>query len=163
VPASSTVRPPIPAGDTGAGATHSWPFTGRVGHWRRIRCHRPFIFERSKMTARSYLLYLRSPVHEALSHCLTKHGLAVPGMPIDSPGMEGGKSQSYDVTLFGPGGWRTYMRFVGERQRTCAKTLETLRENVGFQFLSLRQRILIQNSLSPFKRAKIPINTGLRT
>jgi hypothetical protein len=36
-------------------------------------------------------------------------------------------------------------------------------ENVGIQFLSLRQRVLVQNSLSPFKRAKSPINTGLRT
>ena len=40
---------------------------------------------------------------------------------------------------------------------------EILRENVGIQFLSLRQRVLVQHSLSPFKRAKIPINTGLRT
>jgi hypothetical protein len=39
---------------------------------------------------------------------------------------------------------------------------------VGFQFLSLRQRVLVQNSLSPFKGGKIPnkhgpSHTNLRT
>jgi hypothetical protein len=42
-------------------------------------------------------------------------GLAVPGMPIGSPGMEGGKPEKYDVVLFGPDGRWTYMSFVGER------------------------------------------------
>jgi hypothetical protein len=42
-------------------------------------------------------------------------GLAVPGMPIGSPGMEGGKPEKYDVVLFGPDGRRTYMSFIGER------------------------------------------------
>jgi hypothetical protein len=37
---------------------------------------------------------------------------------------------------------------------------EFLRENVGIQFLSLRQRVLVQNSLSPYKRAKIPNKHG---
>ena len=40
-------------------------------------------------------------------------GLAVPGMPIGSPGMEGGRPEKYDVVLFGPEGRRTYMRFIG--------------------------------------------------
>jgi hypothetical protein len=40
-------------------------------------------------------------------------GLAVPGMPIGSPGMEGGQPEKYDVVLFGPNGRRTYMSFVG--------------------------------------------------
>jgi hypothetical protein len=42
-------------------------------------------------------------------------GLAVPGMPIGSPGMEGANPEAYDVVLFGPAGRRTYMRFLGER------------------------------------------------
>jgi hypothetical protein len=42
-------------------------------------------------------------------------GLAVPGMPIGSPGMEGGKPEKYDVILFGPDGRRTYMSFIGEQ------------------------------------------------
>jgi len=42
-------------------------------------------------------------------------GLAVPGMPIGSPGMEGGKPEPYEVVLFGPASRRSYMRFVGER------------------------------------------------
>ena len=42
-------------------------------------------------------------------------GLAVPGMPIGSPGMEGGNPEPYEVVLFGPSGRRSYMRFVGEQ------------------------------------------------
>ena len=41
-------------------------------------------------------------------------GLAVPGMPIGSPGMEGGKPEAYEVVLFAPGGRRSYMRFIGD-------------------------------------------------
>jgi hypothetical protein len=41
-------------------------------------------------------------------------GLAVPSMPIGSPGMEGGKPEAYEVVLFGPGGRRSYMRFIGD-------------------------------------------------
>src|SRR5215510_13093625 len=44
-----------------------------------------------------------------------KKRLAVPGMPIGSPGMEGGKPEKYDVVLFGPDGRRTYVSFIGER------------------------------------------------
>jgi hypothetical protein len=42
-------------------------------------------------------------------------GLSVPGMPVGSPGMEGGAPEKYDVVLFGPDGRRTYMSFIGER------------------------------------------------
>lgn len=42
-------------------------------------------------------------------------GLAVPGMPIGSPGMEGGFADPYEVVLFGPTERRTYMRFVGDK------------------------------------------------
>jgi hypothetical protein len=42
-------------------------------------------------------------------------GLAVPGMPVGSPGMEGGSPEPYDVVLFGPDGRRTYARFLGDR------------------------------------------------
>ena len=42
-------------------------------------------------------------------------GLAVPGMPVGSAGMEGGSAEPYDVVMFGPAGRRTYMRFVGDR------------------------------------------------
>jgi hypothetical protein len=40
-------------------------------------------------------------------------GLAVPGMPAGSPGMEGGAPQRYDVVLFGAGGRQSFMHFVG--------------------------------------------------
>jgi hypothetical protein len=42
-------------------------------------------------------------------------GLAVPGMPIGSPGMEGGNAELYEVVLFGPAGRRSYMRFLGAK------------------------------------------------
>lgn len=42
-------------------------------------------------------------------------GLAVPGMPAGSPGMEGGLAQEYDVVLFGVDGSRRFMRFVGTK------------------------------------------------
>jgi hypothetical protein len=42
-------------------------------------------------------------------------GLAVPGMPAGSPGMEGGLAQEYDVLLFGLDGSRRFMRFVGTK------------------------------------------------
>jgi hypothetical protein len=42
-------------------------------------------------------------------------GLAVPGMPIGSPGMGGGKPEPYEVVLFGTNGRQSYMRFVGAK------------------------------------------------
>ena len=38
-------------------------------------------------------------------------GLAVPGMPIGSPGMEGGEPEIYEVTLFGAGAPKSFGRF----------------------------------------------------
>ena len=45
-------------------------------------------------------------------------GLAVPGMPVGSPGMEvsGTPGEPYEVILFGPSGVRTYGRFLGSRE-----------------------------------------------
>lgn len=42
-------------------------------------------------------------------------GLAVPGMPVGSPGMpvEGVAPDTYDVVLFGPAGTRTFARYRG--------------------------------------------------
>ena len=42
-------------------------------------------------------------------------GLAVPGMPVGSPGMEvdGASPDEYDVVLFGPSGRRRFARFRG--------------------------------------------------
>ena len=43
-------------------------------------------------------------------------GLAVPRMPVGSPGMEGGTPEKFDVILFGPDDQRrTYMSFVGDQ------------------------------------------------
>jgi hypothetical protein len=42
-------------------------------------------------------------------------GLAVPGMPVGSPGMEGSKPAKFDVVLFGPDVRQTYMSFIGDR------------------------------------------------
>jgi hypothetical protein len=43
-------------------------------------------------------------------------GLAVPGMPTGSPGMEGGTPEIYEVMLFGPQGRRTFARYLGDRE-----------------------------------------------
>jgi hypothetical protein len=43
-------------------------------------------------------------------------GLAVPGMPMGSPGMEmDGMADTYEVVLFGPAGRRTFARYEGGR------------------------------------------------
>ena len=41
-------------------------------------------------------------------------GLAVPGMPIGSPGMEGRKLVLYDVVMFDRSSVKPYMRFLGK-------------------------------------------------
>jgi len=43
-------------------------------------------------------------------------GLAVPGMPVGSPGMEGSPPETYEVVLFGTGGRRTFARYRGDRE-----------------------------------------------
>lgn len=43
-------------------------------------------------------------------------GLAVPGMPIGSPGMEGGAPDAYEVILFGQQGRRVFARYLGHRE-----------------------------------------------
>lgn len=45
-------------------------------------------------------------------------GLAVPGMPVGSPGMEveGMEPDTYDVILFGPGQQRSFARFRGAQE-----------------------------------------------
>jgi hypothetical protein len=43
-------------------------------------------------------------------------GVAVPGMPMGSPGMEGGTPEVYAVVLFGPQGRRTFARCRGDSQ-----------------------------------------------
>ena len=45
-------------------------------------------------------------------------GLAVPGMPVGSPGMEveGAAPETYNVILFGPTGQRPFARYHGARE-----------------------------------------------
>lgn len=43
-------------------------------------------------------------------------GLAVPGMPAGSPGMEGGAPETYEVVLFGEQGRRVFVRYLGNRE-----------------------------------------------
>src|SRR5258707_1373146 len=43
----------------------------------------------------------------------TAIGLAVPGMPAGSPGMEGGVPHLYDVILFAKTGHQPFMHFIG--------------------------------------------------
>jgi hypothetical protein len=46
----------------------------------------------------------------------TATGLAVPGMPVGSPGMEGGTPEVYEVVLFIPNGRESYGRYRGDKQ-----------------------------------------------
>ena len=59
-----------------------------------------------------------SAVARLLSERPAAAGLAVPGMPLGSPGMEvpGSRDERYDVILFGKSGERTYTRFHGRRE-----------------------------------------------
>ncbi|MDZ4792127.1 MAG: DUF411 domain-containing protein [Hyphomicrobiales bacterium] len=43
-------------------------------------------------------------------------GLAVPGMPIGSPGMEGGEPEAYDVVLFGKDNQKAFARYRGAEE-----------------------------------------------
>ena len=52
-------------------------------------------------------------VRRLLEQRPTAIGLAVPGMPAGSPGMEGGTPQRYDVVLFGANGRQSFMHFLG--------------------------------------------------
>jgi hypothetical protein len=52
-------------------------------------------------------------VRRLLAERPTAVGLSVPGMPVGSPGMEGGTPQRYDVILFGKAGRQPFMHFVG--------------------------------------------------
>jgi hypothetical protein len=42
-------------------------------------------------------------------------GLAVPGMPVGSPGMEGGEPEIYEVFLFGAGAPQSFGRFRADK------------------------------------------------
>jgi hypothetical protein len=55
-------------------------------------------------------------IERLLAERPTAKGLAVPGMPVGSPGMEGGEPETYEVVLFGPQSQRTYARFRGDRE-----------------------------------------------
>ncbi|MCS3727277.1 DUF411 domain-containing protein [Bradyrhizobium betae] len=55
-------------------------------------------------------------VRRLLSERPDAKGIAVPGMPVGSPGMESGRaSQPYTVVLFGANGQTPFMRFVGQQ------------------------------------------------
>lgn len=57
-------------------------------------------------------------IRKLLSQRPTIHGLAVPGMPVGSPGMEvaGTAPEIYDVIAFGPLGQSVFARYQGVRE-----------------------------------------------
>jgi hypothetical protein len=57
-------------------------------------------------------------IRKLLAERPSARGLAVPGMPIGSPGMEidGQPPEPYSVVLFSPDGQKTFARFVGKDQ-----------------------------------------------
>ncbi len=65
-----------------------------------------------------YVIEGHVPAHalqRLLSEKPTALGLAVPGMPIGSPGMEGGKPEIYDVILFSKDGQSPFGRYLADR------------------------------------------------
>jgi hypothetical protein len=54
-------------------------------------------------------------IRRLLTEKLAARGLAVPGMPIGSPGMEGGTPEVYEVILFGKDNPVSFGRFIGDR------------------------------------------------
>ncbi|MBX9650291.1 MAG: DUF411 domain-containing protein [Xanthobacteraceae bacterium] len=54
-------------------------------------------------------------IRELLEKRPVAAGLAVPGMPVGSPGMQGGTPQKYDVVIFENSGRRTFMQFIGTK------------------------------------------------
>ena len=66
----------------------------------------------------NYVIEGHVPAH-AITRLLAEKpdamGLAVPGMPIGSPGMEGGAPEIYDVILFGKSGEKRFGRYIGNR------------------------------------------------
>ena len=57
-----------------------------------------------------------SAIMQLLSERPAGRGLAVPGMPIGSPGMEGGRPEEYNVLLFGDGAPKPFARFLGDKR-----------------------------------------------
>ena len=59
-----------------------------------------------------------SAIRRLLAERPPASGLAVPGMPIGSPGMEvpGAAEDTYEVILFGPSVHETYARFMGTKE-----------------------------------------------
>jgi hypothetical protein len=56
-----------------------------------------------------------SAINRLLAEKPQARGLAVPGMPIGSPGMEGGTPEPYEVILFGKDHPVSYGLFIGDR------------------------------------------------
>jgi hypothetical protein len=68
--------------------------------------------------AADYVLEKHVPaeaVRRLLSERPNAKGIAVPDMPIGSPGMEGGQLQPFTDVLFGPDESRPFMRFIGKQ------------------------------------------------
>lgn len=65
-----------------------------------------------------YVIEGHVPAHaikRVLAEKAPARGLAVPGMPIGSPGMEGGTPAAYDVVLFGPMPNGIFGRYKGDQ------------------------------------------------
>jgi hypothetical protein len=58
-----------------------------------------------------------SAIRRLLAERPSAVGLAVPGMPAGSPGMEGGTPEAYEIVLFGERGRRVFARYLGDREQ----------------------------------------------
>jgi hypothetical protein len=82
-------------------------------------------------------------------------GLAVPGMPIGSPGMEGGTSETYEVILFGKRPPRTFGRFRGDQipilQITVRALQRSCRERVTGAMMMIAQPAALKGPRGPLQ------------
>lgn len=65
-----------------------------------------------------YVIEGHVPAHairRLIAEKILGRGLAVPGMPIGSPGMEGGTPETYDVFLYGQRPSETFGRYKGDQ------------------------------------------------
>lgn len=131
---------PIRADSTPALDVFKDPNCGCCGGWIAHLRHHGFI-ARATDTSEMAAIKARLGIPDALASCHTAQlgnyvieghvpahaikrllaekpdalGLAVPGMPIGSPGMEGGKPEAYDVILFGERGQSRFGRYLGDQ------------------------------------------------
>jgi hypothetical protein len=104
--------------------------------------------------AKPYSMDLRERAMRRVAAGESAHSVAAV-LKVSVSSASNGRCANAGPAVLGPARWAGIGRFAYRESvplRTNAKRFAILRENVGIQFLSLRQRVRVQNSLSPYKR-----------